>query len=283
LGLKRHRKNYYKNSSAKRKAYRLQRLRVGLRLSAVGLGAVMLSILFVFCYSLLTHSSFFKASDVVVEGRQRLTQEEVLDQAHLHTGMNVFAVNLTTTRKRLLAHPWIASAEVGREIPSGIQVRIKEHKPLAILDLGRKFVLNTEGRIFKEWQSSDPQGLPMVTGLNYADIDPQGQTASAAYKSILRVLKLGRQAGSVLPNDRIQRIAVDREIGITVYAFESARAIKLGYKDYPLKYGRLRHVLGYLNTRPHTADFDSIDLVNMDRIVINPIKSKPSVTDHKEV
>jgi cell division protein FtsQ len=283
LGLKRHRKNYYKNSSAKRKAYRLQRLRVCWRLTAVGLGAAALSIVFVFCYSLLTQSTFFKASDVVVEGPQRLTTQAVLDQAHLRVGMNIFAVNLTTTRKRLLAHPWIASAEVGREIPSGIQVRIEEHEPLAILDLGRKFVLNAEGRIFKEWHPSDPGDLPLVTGLDYADIDPHGQASSAAYKSILRVLKLGRQPASVLPNERIQRIDVDREIGITVYAFEKAQAIKLGFKDYPTKYGRLKHVLGYLKARPHTADFDSIDLVNLDRIVINPVKSKPSGTDHKEV
>ena len=282
MGLKRHRKNYYKNSSAKRKAHRWRRMRAFLRLAAVGLGAVALSIIFIFCYSLLTQSTFFKASDVVVQGRQRLTSQEVLDQAHVQAGMNIFAVNLTTTRKRLLAHPWIAKAEVGREIPSGIQVRIEEHEPLAVLDLGRKFILNTSGQIFKEWQPEDPRDLPLVTGLDYADIDPQGRTPSTSFKSILRVLRLGQQVGSVLPVERIRQISVDREIGITVYAFESNRAIKLGYEDYATKYGRLKHVLSYLNSRPQTADFDSIDLVNLDRVVINPVKSKPPVTDHKE-
>jgi hypothetical protein len=42
-------------------------------------------------------------------------------------------------------------------------------------------------------------------------------------------------------------------------------------------------VLGYLKTRPNDSDFESIDLVNVDRIVINPARSEPSAADHKEV
>ncbi len=154
---------------------------------------------------------------------------------------------------------------------------------MAVLDLGRKFILNSHGQIFKEWRPTDCQGLPLVTGLDYVDIDPQGYATSAPFKAIMRVLKLGRQTGSVLPNDRIKKIAVDREIGITVYAFDNAKAIKLGYEDFSSKYGRLKHVLGYLKTRPNASDFDSIDLVNLDRIVINPATSEPSAADHKEV
>jgi len=280
---KRHRKNYYKNSTSKRKARLRQRYLGCLKLVAAGLGAVCLSLLFLFCYSLLTQSAFFEASRMTVDGRQRLSQQAVLDQACLRAGVNIFSVNLTTTRKRLLAHPWIAEAEVSREIPSGIQIRIKEHEPLAVLDLGRKFILNTHGQIFKEWQPTDSPDLPLVTGLDYVDIDPQGYATSAPFKAIMKVLNLGRQSGSVLPNDRIKKIAVDREIGITVYAFENARAIKLGYEDFAGKYGRLKNVLGYLKARPNDPDFESIDLVNVDRIVINPVRSEPSAADHKEV
>jgi cell division protein FtsQ len=205
----------------------MRRLFGCLKIAAAGFGAVTLSLLFVFCYSLLTQSAFFEASVLTVDGQQRLSQQVVLEQAGLRAGTNIFSVNLRTTRKRLLAHPWIAEAEVGREIPSGIQIRIKEHEPLAVLDLGRKFILNTRGQIFKEWRPTDSPGLPLVTGLDYVDIDPQGHATSAPFKAIMRVLKLGRQTGSVLPNDRIKKIAVDREIGITVYAFENARAMKI--------------------------------------------------------
>jgi len=283
LGPKRQRKNYYKNSAAKRKAHHLRRFLVCLKFAAAGLGAVALSLLFVFCYSLLTQSAFFEASQVTIDGQHRLSQQVVLEQACLRPGTNIFSVNLTTTRKRLLAHPWIAEAEVGREIPSGIQIRIKEHEPLAVLDLGRKFIMNSHGQIFKEWRPTDLQGLPLVTGLDYVDIDPQGYATSAPFKAIMKILKLGRQTDSVLPNARINKIAVDREIGITIYAFDNNKAIKLGYEDFPTKYGRLKNVLGYLKSRPHDSDFDSIDLVNLDRIVINPARSEPSAADHKEV
>lgn len=283
LGPKRYRKNYFKNSSAKRKARRVRRLLVCLKLAGVGLGAVTLSLLFVFCYSLLTQAAFFEASYVTVEGHKRLSQQAVLAQACLETGTNIFSVNLATTRKKLLAHPWIAAAEVGREIPAGIQIKIREHEPLAILDMGRKFILNTDGRIFKEWHPGDAPGLPLVTGLDYADIALQGHTTSRPFKALMRVLNLGRQTGSVLPNDRIKQIAVDREIGLTVYADDNARTIKLGYEDYPSKYGRLKNVLGYLKTRSQASAFNTIDLVDVDRIVVNPSGKEPPSAAHKEV
>jgi hypothetical protein len=76
---------------------------------------------------------------------------------------------------------------------------------------------------------------------------------------------------------------VDREIGITVYAFDKTMAIKLGFEDYASKYGRLQNVLGYLRTRSDNSDLSSIDLINLDRIVINPVRTESPGANHKEV
>ena len=83
LGPKRHRKNYYKNSAAKRKAGLILRLRAGLKIAAVAMGAVTLSCLFIFCYSLLTQATFFEASYVTVAGNHRLSAQAVRDHAAL--------------------------------------------------------------------------------------------------------------------------------------------------------------------------------------------------------
>jgi len=187
------------------------------------------------------------------------------------------------TRKRLLAHSWIAKAEVSRDLPSEIYIRIKEQKPLAILDLGRKFLINTSGEIFKEMALSDPDQLPIVSGLEFSDINLRDKPRSIPFKAVMNVLELGQKSNSVLPYKLIKRIQVDREMGLTIYAFERIKLIKIGYNDYPNKYARLKNILTHLKKRRGFSHLESIDLNNLNRIVVHPAKRESPDGGHKEV
>jgi cell division protein FtsQ len=192
-------------------------------------------------------------------------------------------------RKRLMAHPWIAEAEVRREIPSGLYIRIKEHVPLAIVKLDRKYIINEQGQVFKEWTASDPDTLPLVSGLQLADFNAQGQAGALTsphdpskvrpLEAVMQILTLGKQARSILPNRNIRQIRVDREIGITLEAFKQIKTIVLGYQNYPLKYAMLKNILNYRKQKRNFPDFDRVDLNNVNRIVVNPVRLK----DQKEV
>lgn len=280
---KRIRKNYYKNSPAKQLVRRQQRTMNTIKI-LFGLTAVVaMSFLFIFGYDLLTQSNYFKASQVTVFGHELLSDQEVLDQTGLSTGINIFSVNLTTTRKLLLAHPWIAEAEVSRDIPSGINIRIQEHTPLAIIDIKRKFLLNTQGEIFKEWKPADPVNLPIVSGLEFSDLNVGGAPYSHPFNAVMSVLKLGQKSGSVVANKQISTIEIDKDIGLTIHVNNSLRAIKLGYDDYANKYKRLQEVLCYIENGKRFEHVKSIDLNNPDRIVVNINMETSSAVDHKEV
>jgi len=250
--------------------------------SGLSLVAVM-SFAFIFGYDLFTQSGYFKTVYLNVQGCKTLDEKAVITQAKLSPGLNIFSVNLSTTRKRLLAHPWISEAEVSREIPSGICIRIKEHEPLAIIDINRKFLLNTQGELFKEWEVSDPVNLPVVDGLAFSDLNVGARPYSQPFTAVMTVLKLGQTKGSVLTNKEIRKIEVDKDIGLTVYANNNFGALKLGYDDYPSKYKRLQEVLFYLKKNQKIPILNSIDLNNPNRIVVNlNLKNKPA-TGHKEV
>jgi cell division protein FtsQ len=199
----------------------------------------------------------------------------------------------------LLAQPWIANAEIRREIPAGLYIKVQEHAPLAIIDLGRKFLLNENGQIFKEWTDTDPANLPLVSGLAPTDIrihgkiDAQqsvsrkglsqlGEPQNDPFEAVMQVLRLGKQNRSVLSNRNIRQIQVDREIGITLVAFKQMKTILLGYDNYPLKFNMLKNILSYGKHRRSFPEFDRIDLNNVNRIVVNPV-SKIPIGDHKEV
>jgi len=248
---------------------------------------LLISFIFIFGYDFLTQCDYFRAEQLTVTGSRKLSKAQVLKQARLDRGINILSVNLSAVRKRLMADSWIAEAEVSRELPSKIHIRIKEHKPLAVIDLGRKFLINTRGEIFKEVAASDPGNLPIVSGLEFSDINVMGESRSLPFDAVMDVLTLGQKPQSVIPNSLIDTIQVDRDIGLTIYARDVAsgrfNAIKIGFHDYPRKYAGLKNVLLYLKKGEAFSRLDFIDLNNLNRIVVQPAGIESPAGDPKEV
>ena len=90
------------------------------------------------------------------------------------------------------------------------------------------------------------------------------------------VLKLGRSADSTVPNRRIGRIDVDRSMGLTLHAFNGTKVIHIGYGHYPEKYRMLATILARVKRDRRVPDFSRIDLQDINRIVIRPVKQNPS-------
>jgi len=283
FGRKKSRKNLRKNTKTKREFKFFGRIMLGFKLIVAVAAVAAISAVFILIHDILTQCDYFKISRLTIEGAQRLSEKEISQQARVGMGMNILAVNLTLVRKRLLAHPWIAEAGVSREIPSGLSIWIKEHRPLAVVDVGKKFLINHSGNIFKAWDVSDPADLPVVSGLNVLDLPPvygqaelpEGEIArerTTPFKAVMKVLRLGRQQGTILPNRSIRQIRVDRQIGLTLLAFDRIKTINLGYDDYDGKYHMLANLFSYLKHQQHVTDFDRIDLNNLNRVVLNPLR-----------
>jgi len=280
------RKNPRKNARKGQKGARwlkfMGRLIMGFKFTMAIATVMVVTALFILVHDLLTQCDYFGARQLTIGGMQRLTKKQVAHQAGVHTGVNILSANLTLTRKRLRAHPWIAEAEVSREIPSGLTIVIKEHTALAMVDFGQKYLINTDGEIFKVWDPSDPKNLPVVSGLNLSDLTMYGRLEpsqpgsdkerSAPFKAVMRILQLGGQNGSILPNRVVRQIHVDRQMGLTVHAFDRGQTINLGYNDYAGKYRMLSNLFSYLKRHRSLSDFDRIDLNNLQRVVVNPTR-----------
>lgn len=268
---KRVRKNYYRNSPASRRAKRGRHLAAAGCTAAGLLLTALLSMGLLFSYDFLTQCDYFDCDVLQVEGNRFLSDTAVLQHAGVFQGRNSLSVNLSLARKHLLNHPWIAEASVSRTLPNRIDIVVVEHAPIAILDLERRFLINQDGIIFKEKSAGDPEQLPVVKGLSFSDIIVGDQGGTRAYRAVLKVLRLGRSADSVLPNDAIQTISVDRDFGLTVTAFDQPKSIHVGWPEYPEKYAKLKVVLHYLAADARLPAFHRIDLNPTGRIVLTPV------------
>jgi len=282
----RKRRKPLKNSRKARKGGRrftfLGSFMMGFKLLLAVAAVIIASGFFILVHDLVTQSDYFKARQLNIEGMQRLTREQVARQAGVYPGINILYANLTLARRRLLAHPWIAEAEVSREIPDSLHIAIKEHTAMAAVDFGQKYLMNTRGEIFKARDSSDPQDLPVISGLRLSEVAIYGRSRplqrnsdhpeSAPVQAVMRVLRLGGKKGSILPNRDVKQIHVDRQTGLTIHAYESGRTINLGFSDYVGKYRMLSRLFSYVKRNRNISDFKRIDLNNLQRIVVNPIR-----------
>lgn len=290
-------KQNVKRSSHKRESGPLIRLR---HIFAV-LGALcvcgLILLAFVLTYSAVTQYRGFSAKKVVVFGTNRLSDADVLAQADVGMGDNVFKINLSVVRQRLLAHPWIQSAEVTREIPSGILIKIREHEPQAIVEMNKRYLMNTDGDIFKHFSGETDlspgktgegtpenqeqgfhQGYPLITGFSPEDIQVAGSTTmkneTNPHKAVMNIIQIAKVPDCSLPISQIKQILVDREIGLTLLTSGNIRTVKLGYGDYEEKVRRLGEVSRFLKEKARLDEIDTLDLHNLERIVVKPASGR---------
>jgi len=261
---KRHINRHNGKKSAGIKERIISSLKVMLALTSIS----VVSTICIFGYDCLTQCDYFRVKTITVEGNQILAKEDVFRETLIKSGDNIFAINLSMVRKRLMDNRLIAEAEVVRKIPSGIILRIKEHRPLAVIDIGKEYLLNEDGNIYKEKTAIDSEILPIVKGLRFSDLNSGDMETGRPLNAVRTVLKLGRKPEIILPNSSIALINVDREIGLTLFALN--KIIRIGYNNYADKYERLEKVFYHAQNGQDFSDFDAVDLNNLSRIVIRP-------------
>ena len=111
---------------------------------------------------------------------------------------NFFSVNLDQLRKSLEKLPWVRHADIRRQWPSRLEVRLEEHQPAAHWGEGTTYMVNTFGEVFAASLSRDLH-LPQLGG-------PAGSSAEVlrSYEEFSRTLRpIGRSPEQVVLSPRL--------------------------------------------------------------------------------
>ena len=287
LGFNKVKKNRYKRKPEEKKApVPIQhRMRFFIKTVFVTLLIACMALFFIFIHDFITQCDYFRVDTISVDGCAHLTKKQILEAAKIKEGDNFLSMNLKNIQKKLLAYPWITKAEIARTPAGIISIRICEQKPLAVVDFGKQFLINTDGVIFKEATSSETAGLPVVSGVDYSDWKSAETPGAPFISSVLEILKVGNTPGGVFTKVNIKHILIDKEMGLTLQLEGDGpvRMVKLGYGDYDVKCSRLGRILSYLSTDAHIPFIEEMDLRNPDSVVAKPGIAEDSEKDKKEV
>jgi cell division protein FtsQ len=239
-------------------------------LGLAGLATISLGLVLLY-YQLLTCSVFCikDINNIEVTGTQRFSRGQILEMAHLDAHTNLIALKPALVEQALMAHPWIAKAELERHWPNHIVLRLTERTPLALVQLEDLYYIDKGGSLFKPSSSADPHDFPVITGL-HRDNFPAGQSSpSTLVSQTLELLALLHENSGPLKNKYVAEINVDPERGFTLYLSGLKTAFFLGATDLPEKINNLTKVWPFLAQRGYLARTGRINLDHPQRLLLS--------------
>lgn len=118
--------------------------------------------------------SFLRVKEVaVMSPLKNLNEFDIVRLSGVRKGDPLLTLKLSKVRADLLRYPWIKDVHLSKKIPARVLIWVEEQKPAALIDLPKAgkagasvlYLVNDEGRVFKEVEAHDPKNLPIITGL----------------------------------------------------------------------------------------------------------------------
>ena len=169
---------------------KIKRKRKIKRIATLGLFSMVLAGVCV----VLVLAIFFKISNVEVKGTRMYSDQQILQEAGIDTGDNLFSVNEDRVNKKISkALPYIKNIRVKRKLPDTLILEVTSASEVAAIEKGAGFVLlDSNGKVLEENASMLREGVAVVTGINAKSIR-KGETIAlkdeALTESFLLVLK----------------------------------------------------------------------------------------------
>jgi cell division protein FtsQ len=115
----------------------------------------------------LTSDIGFKLENVLIEGQQNTTSEDILSSLNADRSTPLFAIDLHVVKDQLEKNAWIKAASVERKLPDTIYITLLERVPIAIWQINQKlFLIDEEGFVLANSNIEKFSSLPHVVGID---------------------------------------------------------------------------------------------------------------------
>jgi cell division protein FtsQ len=148
-------------------------------------------------FSFMFSSNFCSIGEIVIQGNDYLSKDEILYRSKVKLGENTFKLDLKESKDSLIQEPWIKEAEIKRVIPNKIIISVKERKVAAFVCIGDEyFTSSKEGLVLsKIVKTEEGFDLPLILGLEISEIKigetidkPEFKTALESINSVEVIL-----------------------------------------------------------------------------------------------
>lgn len=188
----------------------------------------------------LKSSNNFKIARIEVLGARRAGREEILYLSGLQLGMGIFDFRLANVVKEVESHPWVKKAQVSRELPDQVIIRVFEHTPAAIVLLGEPYYMNPELKVFKKLVPGDDLNYPIITGVSLESLEQANPEILAGIQNALSVWRLA-SSSKIFPARAISELHIDPLAGLSLITGQGP-IVNFGEDGLEEKFKRLERI-----------------------------------------
>lgn len=229
-----------------------------LKMGTMGL-AVFFSVLLVLfiSYQGLSRSVFFQIEKVDIKGCKRTTPAEILAWSGLDIQTNLWTIRTGRLKEKLEADPWIARAEIDKNWPNRVAIRIRERKAVAILSKEQGlFFVDRKGVVFAEVLATDDHDYPIITvGQEQAE-----KETTEMMEEALAFIRFAGDGSAAAPKQNVSEIHLAENGDLTVFMADHPVPISMGRGEVRKKYHMLSKVLSWLYRKEKFEAATSIDM-----------------------
>lgn len=135
-------------------------------------------------------------SEVSLSGHNHTLEADIFAALDAGRKKSLLTFDAAAARKRIEALPWIASAQLSRELPGTLRVEVTERKPVALwLDGQRSVLVDATGRQLAAVDRRGGEGMLQVSGKGAPKVMPALRSALAMHPAIEAALALAERKG----------------------------------------------------------------------------------------
>jgi cell division septal protein FtsQ len=183
-----------------------------------------------------------------------LQREQVLKVADLREGENIFSVNLGRVHDRIQQLPQVDEVQVVRKLPTEIDIRVVERKPVAWITSDKEisdpfvsdaaFLVDARGVLMREKKLlPEYLGLPLILGCSSESLEAGKVVESLEAKTALELLRLGTRSFMQM-HFQIREIDLSKSYCLLVTDKNRTR-VTFGLNDLETQLQRLEQFLVY--------------------------------------
>lgn len=214
-------------------------------------------------------STRFSVAEIVTTGGKRRGPDDIAQIAGVAKGQNVFSIDLERSRAKLAADPWIESAEMSRQLPGTITIRVQEREAAGLVAMPEgTYLVTRDGAVIKRVGEGDPLDFHVVTGVALKQLVDDREGATRAIRKALD-LALDYDRSPLAQRAPLEEVHVEATGDMTLVAGKSGVVLRMGGAPYKRKLDQAVRIVGELDRRgakPDTIMLD--DEARPDRVVV---------------
>ena len=192
----------------------------------------------------------YALKSIVVDVKGGLQRKQVIAASGLFTGRNVMTVDLAQVEANVERLPYVASAQVRRELPDKIVITVTERMPIARIsdDLKLPLYVDRDGVTIKP-MANEPlrTNLPEIVGTRFAGIEPGQRLDQPEVLAAVQLLKC-MELTPVRARLDVSRLDVSHPLAIGIETRDGA-SVLFQLRYLPQQLGRLEEIMDYADSQ----------------------------------